>query len=732
MIKSILTVLGCLYLSICHAQIDTAYLHHPPISIQKLKGNITLDGQLNDPSWQSIDTFNYIQFDPTWGIFDSTTFMKVAYDDRYLYVGAQCFGFDSTTNPLVMRNLVRDQWLGDDWFTFHIDAAYDKTTSYCFSIYPLGSRYDFFLSNDNIPLGGSSFDLAYDMIWDAKTNLTDNGWELEMKIPLSNLRFRRSEDGKIYAAISSARSLLSNNSYYTFPALDRNVAGSITKPSIKQPIVFEDLQPKKQLLVTPYLLAGRERQQDDSNEKNASFERQVGLDVRYSLTNSLILDLTVNTDFAQVEVDDQQVNLTRFSLFFPEQRRFFLEQAGLFDLNLGGNSQLFYSRRIGINNGELNPILGGARITGKIGSTEIGALSMQTAKTNNTLSENFSVLRFRQKVINNRSFVGGLFTNRWNEDQNSSALGLDGFVALKNEHYLQVSLASTFDNQTDEIQLLQQSRLFLQFEKRLRAGWNYSLRYNYSGTNFQPEVGFLDRSSFHSTFFSLNYGKFFNGDHPHLRYFKITPVASEQYWNVESGQLETWLGYSSFSTELNSGDNLELTLIGQYESLQDTLSFNDYLFAAPNDYYLPRIFLSYSPAPQWKIPLSTSFSIGKFYGGNIVSFNLNPRFNINKHLNIDFNWQANRISLPNLNPDWLHIMRLKTRLALDLHFSASLGIQYNSSSEDLISTARLRYNFRDGHDLYFVYNEDFRTQSLLETQARSNWQTLLLKYLYTF
>ncbi len=714
------------------------------MSIEESEPDIIIDGVLDEEIWQTLSPFEYIQFRPDWGEADSLTQLFVTFDDQNLYVAAKCYYPEP--EKIVARNLVRDDWKGDDWFTFHIDSYGDKQNAFVFSIYPLGSRLDIATSNDGIELGGSTINGTYDMIWEGESTITDEGWFLEMKIPLSNLRFQPTDDGKILSAISSARTINSENELYVFPPVPQDIQNAIMRPSMKQPVELKGLKPKKQLLITPYLLVGRNQTAVESEGNNdyvqdVEVTREVGLDVRYGISPKLTLDLTYNTDFSQVEADDQVVNLGRFSIFFPEKRRFFQEQAGLYEVDLGGSAQLFYSRNIGIYEGQLIPVLGGGRLNGKVGNWDIGTLFLRTQETNladgeTLFPENFGVTRLRKKVFNNRSFVGFMGTARSRPGFENYATGVDALINLKNDIYLVSSFAYAYDDEAPNARLLDNSRFFVRLQNQVNAGWIYTTTYNYSAPNFNPGVGFVDRANFHNPYFALSHGKFNDRNEGKFQYVKWTLLASDQFWTASNQEFETWYTYSGVEFTNFKGDSFDVTHIRELQNLQDTLYFTNELFAPTDQYFFHYAYLGYYPARQRRFNHWSQLVAGSFYGGKRVALTYAPSFNINKHFNITGRWRVNYLDLRDngSTADWIHVAKLTVEMAANLHLSGSFTFQYNTANNSIFNNARLRYNFRDGHDLYLVYNETFNTdrnrvEPILPVSAQ---QTLALKYLYTF
>lgn len=727
---------------------DTTYLSRPPLVIPKTTEAPILDGLSDEPLWQRVQSFPFVVLEPVYGAPPTEkTELLLTYDDAFLYVAGRCYTTDSSR--IVARNLVRDGWRGDDWMTLHLDSRFDRQNAFVFSVYPLGSRYDMATGNDAVELGSSTFNPAFNMIWEAKTVVNKQGWFFEMKIPLYNLRFRPDADGNVYMGVSSTRAIQSKQEYHQFPAVPRNAIEPIMKPSLKQPVVLRELPRPRLFLLTPYLLAGRERRHlPDAAEtafiKDRKTNIQAGFDAKIGLSSYLTLDVSANPDFAQAEVDDQLINLTRFSLFFPERRLFFQEQAGLFEFNLGGSSQLFYSRRIGINDGQLTPIYGGVRLTGKLSpSLDVGALNMQSAPVNlenglNVPSENFGVLRLRQRVLNSRSFVGTLLTTRTGAGTRNFTAGLDALLNPKGIHYVFVAAAQSV---TDEpvrppVAGLTASRLLLSWETRRIDRIHHKLSYSYSGRDFNPGVGFLDRSNFHSLSGNLAYGKIANNRKGRFQYMRWTLAGFETFVNAQSGRLESQLIQTGWRGTTFRGTQWSGSFLYTYEYLAQTLDFGAGLVIPAGTYSFPAVSLSFVPARFREIQVPVSLTEGRFFNGNRFNFAIRPTVNLGRHWEFQGTYDLSYLRFPEsrlYQP--IHIGRLRMAYALDLHLSANLTLQYNSLSRRMFANARLRYNFRDGHDLYLVLNENFYTERRYNEQLLrplSDQQTWLLKYFYTF
>ncbi|WP_420603343.1 DUF5916 domain-containing protein [Flagellimonas sp.] len=714
-------------------------------SIHGTEKQLDLDGFLNEVLWKDAQSFPFMEWQPDWGTPDSLTTLFITFDDDYLYVGLDAK--DPNPDKIISRNLVRDGWYGDDYFAFQIDPNRTRKNAFIFSIYPSGSRYDDAIYNDNVPLGNAPSTPAYDMIWEGKTQITDNGWQAEYRIPLSNLRFEI-RGGEVLGGISAQRTINYDNKLLVYPEVPQNITGANGKPSLKKPVRFVGLQPKKDLQITPYLLASTQTQfqlsADETEYQENSFnELDVGLDVRYGITPSLTLDLTLNTDFSQVEIDDQVVNLGRVSIFFPERRKFFLQQSGLFDFDLGILSQLFYSRTIGISNGQLTPIIGGAKLTGELGDWDLGFLSLQTEGTtinDNALpTENFSVLRLRRKVFNDRSFIGFMATNRLREDYVNTALGVDGVIDVGNENFIITSLATTLEGENysnANFNLIDNSRFAFQFAKRKRDGWFYRTAYEYSGEDFNPGMGFLLREKHHNVYLGLNHGKFkTNKEKNTFQYRRWMPINSDLYFTTDFNDVLTWYNRSQWSGKFFNNDEISIFGQLQYEFLQSPLVFSREITIPEGDYFFTFFGASYSSGFQraFKIPISAEY--GSFFDGENLEFRVSPEWSINEHFTLEGSWRINYLNFKNRNVDeWINVPQLRLNWAYNLHLSGSMTAQYNSIQDQVFASARLRYNFKDGHNLYVVFNQDYNTGS---TQMgiplpRFNNRLFTLKYLYTF
>lgn len=705
------------------------------INLQELKPE--LDGLLSDSVWQTAHSFPFTEFNPNWGQHDSLTQMYLSFDTRHLYVAIQAH--EPQPEAIVGRSLIRDRWYGDDYLSFHIDPNRSRKRSFIFSVFPEGAKTDIAVSNDAIPLGNATFNDAYDMIWRAQTRLTDSGWVAEMAIPLSNLRLKQAADGTVRAGISGLRSQNYLNKRSTWPRLSRAATNAIESPSLKQEIIFEGMPTRRQLQIAPYLLGGINRNRTSS--LNRSIQREIGLDLRIGISPHLTLDLSYNTDFAQVEIDDQVVNIgNRVNIFLPEKRRFFQEQAGLFDFSLGFLSQLFYSRTIGVSDGQLTPILGGGRLTGEIAGIEVGAMTMRTqalwdGDSLQQAQEQFSVLRLRKKVFNERSFMGFMATHRQRAGYFNTALGMDALLHLPGQHVLIGSVSSTLETESiSTYNWLDHTRASLILSKRKETGLSYHAAYEYSAKQYNPAMGFLLRGQHHNLYTALNYGVFRNTREEGLfSYQRWGWVNSDLYLKPDLSAVITWYNRSSWRGTFFSGDQIAVFGQAQYEFLESPIQYAENLIAEAGTYFFPFAGLSYSPAVQRNIQATLSAEYGGFFAGTRFKMAFSPEINFNKHLNVNLSWETNHIRFPSAR-NWLHILNAKFNWAANIHLSGGAIAQYNAISQRLFFSGRIRYNFRDGHDIYLAFNQAHEEAPNLSGRLLSPFenQSLAIKYIYTF
>ncbi len=718
------------------------------VKIKRITGTVEFDGIPGEAAWQTLDLFALTMHRPNYGTQPSEkSDVRIGYDNGFLWVGASLYMDDASKIFAVTKK--RDEMLFDyDAFGIILDTYNDNENGLAFFTAPTGLRTDFTISNDASgggfgPGGPSDMNYSWNTFWDVKTTRDDNGWYLEMRIPFSSLKFKPENDVATMGLIIS-RNISANNETATYPAIDPKYGFmAVYKPSLAQTSEIEGARPTRPLYVSPYVLGGYSRDWS-LNEEETEYviednpQYNAGIDIKYNINSNLTLDLTANTDFAQVEADDQQVNLTRYSLFFPEKRMFFQERSSLFDFSLGGQSDnLFYSRNIGIAHGEPIRIYGGARLTGRMGKWDMGFLDMQTAEHAETPGENFGVLRMRRQVINSNSYVGGIFTSRlgMNGDQNI-AYGLDGIFRLFGDDYLNVKWSQTYDSKIgNKMNSLDPSFIMVDWQRRSEKGFAYNLNYTYAGKEFNPGVGFIMRGGVQGLNAELMYG-WIPGEKLKLFNYNIN-VRGERFSRLEDGKLESMRISPEFEINTKKGIHGGFSLEFQEEGVLHDFQLSDSIIIHADNYSFTGIQTQLGTSEARMISLRADVNAGQFYDGNRIGFELESNINLSSSLKLTWGYEFNAIRFRERetnNSLNIHSLNMKALYMFSTKLSATLFMQYVNTEDELITNFRLRYNPREGNDFFLVFN-DFRgitdSYSIPERPEFFN-KTIMVKYTHTF
>ncbi len=718
------------------------------LKIKRILAPVEFDGMPEEEAWQALDLFNLTMHKPNFGAQPSEkSEVRIGYDDEFLWVGARLYMQDASKIFAVTKK--RDEELFDyDAFGIILDTYNDNENGLAFFTTPTGLRTDYTISNDAAQNGGgpgmnSAMNTSWNTFWDVKTTRDDNGWYVEMRIPFSSLKFKPRNDIATMGLIIT-RNISSNNERDTYPSIDPKYGFMApNKPSLAGTIAIEGARPKKPVYISPYIIGGISRdwsldEEEIAYVKEDDPEYNAGIDVKYNINSNLTLDLTANTDFAQVEADDQQVNLTRYSLFFPEKRMFFQERSSLFDFSLGGHSDnLFYSRNIGIAGRDLIRIYGGARLTGRMGKWDMGFMNMQTEKHEETPGENFGVLRMRRQVINPNSYVGGIITSRlgMNGEQNI-AYGLDGIFRLFGDDYLNVKWSQTYDSKIgNKLNSFNPSFIMVNWERRSEEGFAYNLNYTYAGQEFNPGVGFVMRKGVQGVNAGMLYG-WIPGEKSKLFNYNIN-VRAERYSRLEDGNLESM--QISPGLEINTKKNFhaEISLEYQEEGVLHNFPIAENIWINAGNYSFLGFEGRFGTSESRILSLGGEIFGGQFYDGNRIGCELESNINFSSSFKLTGGYEFNAIRFPEReinNSLNIHSVNMKALYMFSTKLSATLLTQYVNTEDELITNFRLRYNPREGNDFYLVFN-DFRGISdsySIPERPKFFSKTIMFKYTHTF
>ncbi|MCB1670116.1 MAG: carbohydrate binding family 9 domain-containing protein [Pseudomonadales bacterium] len=689
----------------------------------RLQGNIDLDGNLDEEVYRTIaPVTDFIQQIPTEGAPASEkTEAWVFFDDDNLYVAAR--NYESVPESDWVANEMRrdtSQLRTNDSFSVMLDTFLDRRNGVAFLVTPIGGFSDFAISNEGDRGRGVNFD--WNIVWDSRVSRFDGGWTVEMQIPFRSLRYEPGEQQIWGVQFRRIIRRLNEASYFTelpiSAALGNSLVAGMWRISEAGTLTDLEVPPRNfNIEIKPYALGTVTTNRVTSPPVNNEFDDEVGVDVKFGITNNLTADFTYNTDFAQVEVDERQVNLTRFNLFFPEKREFFLEGRGNFDFTQPRNLDIptmFFSRRIGLERGQIVPIDVGGRLTGKVGDFDIGALSIGTdgSGLNGIDSTRFSVLRVKRDLFS-RSRVGMIVTDRSRSvvgEGSNRLYGIDGQFNFRTDFEV-----STFATRTDTEGLQGDDLSYMaNFEYN---GDRYGLRSGYLVVeeNFNPEIGFKRRNNFKQYEGGVRFSPRISSSDSIRRL--VLEANTESYWSASLNDLETRRHELSFTTEFEEGDDLNFSVIDQFEMLRTPFQIAPNVTLLPGDYDFTSYEASYGWGTQRRFSGTLLLRSGDFWSGkiNAVSFS-GGRIEVSPQLSIEPGYSWNRVKLP--EGDFrteLALTRVTYTISPRMYFSGLL--QYDSSADSLSSNLRFRWEWAPGSELFVVYSDDRDTDPFMNPNS---------------
>ena len=689
-------------------------------------GDIKLDGRLDDTFWSDVTGISdfLVQEPVEGGEPTEKTTVKVAYDENYLYIGA--IFYDSEPDGIKAFKMRKDAPLNtDDRFMWILDTYLDGRNAYFFEINPRGLMGDGLLTIGQ----GRSLNKDWDGIWRPWTYIGDFGWSAEIRIPFHTLNF----DPKTSTwGINFQRTIRRKNEEILWSGHKRNQgiyrpqdAGRLTGlNNISQGLGLE--------LVGYGKAEALKVQNESEGDYNNSQSLDGGLDVNYNITPGLKASLTVNTDFAETEVDDRQINLTRFPIRFPEKRDFFLEGANIFRFAPSSGVYPYFSRKIGLRSGNPIPILYGGRVIGKIGKVEVAAQQVKTRETDNFSSEEFSVIRLKQNFLKESS-IGVLYTRRHTNKgkqfvpplQDRNTLGIDltlnTSTFLKNQN-LQFQAFAVIHN--PELPGEINNNIWDRSARGLRFNfpndpWSGSLSYREFGVSYDPAVGFSRRNSFRRV-------------EPRIRFSPILEKSStirELKWEVSFENLMSlqWkkltqnIRLTPLSIRFESGDEISYQIIRNFERLEydfDILGDNSIVIPVGN-YTNWSHQIELETANYRKIVYGIELKTEGFWSGNRTEYENELIFRPLPGINLNLGYIHSRVNLREGNFK-TNLVRFLGDFDFTPFISFSSNIQYDDISENIGMNNRFKYTITPGSDIYFVYNHNwfnddgkYKTSSML-------------------
>jgi hypothetical protein len=680
----------------------------PTVKAKKLVTPPVIDGEvLLDEVWTAVSVFgDLVQTQPNYGYPASEkTAIRIAYTDDTFYLSVVCY--DKRPQDLVVSDARRDANLDNtDAFIFILDTYRDGQNGFIFGTNSQGVEYDAQVDNEgqgnfnaNRQQGGTigGFNLNWDASWEVQTQVGDFGWSAEFAIPLRTLRFQAGKDW----GINFRRNIRKSNEIVYWAPIP--LGFTLNRLSLAGTLTNMDLRSPGNLKFIPYVLGKLEKDYEQV-ASSLDFSPDVGGDIKYSITPSLTLDVTYNTDFAQVEVDDQQVNLDRFNLFFPEKRPFFLENAGLFTVGSPGEVDLFFSRRIGIGDeGNLVPIIGGARLSGKLNRTNIGLLSMFTEDVDDAGIDknNFSVARVNHE-FKGRTALGAVLINRSSletDNDYNRTVAIDGKLGLGNKARMSGFYARTYDP-NDTIN----AHAFKFQTDYLWNNWEMRAAYTEVGQGFNPEVGFLLRSAFRKPEALVLYR--LRPKNENSKILELRPhVSYRGYWNFDGFQ-ETGFLHLDNHWEFKSGLEVHTGMNLTTEGVVNDFEITDGVTVPAGTYNHTEGQLVLFTNRSKPISINVRSVMGGSFGGSRYLNSGTIRFRQGDNLNLDLTYQNNQIDLPGGDFS-ANIFRSQLSYAFTPSIYLQGLVQNNTVNKLWAVNFRFSWLQRANTGLFIVYNHNF-------------------------
>lgn len=713
-----------------------------------------IDGKLTDEAWALAPVQgNFVQREPDYGQASSEkTEFRVLYDDKTLYFGV--WVWDDDAAGIMASEMKRDAGLNKgDQIKITIDTFHDHRNAFYFSTNPLGAYKD-----ANTVENGRTINYDWNAVWDNKTTVDDKGWYIEIAIPLSQLRFRTAIGESVWG-INLCRILFRKNeeSYWVPFPREWGASGFARVSNAGLLSGLKDLKSRRRVEFVPFVLPTASRDYLSHAEGKAlrhgsgQADAKYGGDFKIGLTNDLTADFTYHTDFAQVEADQEVVNLTRFSLFFPEKRQFFTESAGIFDFGkavagLGGEAAasdpgllaLFYSRRIGLVDGQQIPLIGGGRVTGRIGQFAVGVLNIETEEetlnTRQIANANYTAVRVKRNVLA-KSSIGALVLNSANgvSDYNR-AIGIDAGLVLGRYITLTSLFAKTFSPEAPS------SDVASGFS-RTTAGvvdflwkndkFNYGAQYQDIGARFNAEMGYIPR-------LDIRAGKLRGGWTPRPRWKGVRQLifnGTTDYYENHAGRVDSRT--SEFEAHLQRQDtsSARASVTREYDNLSApfttagaTLPVGAYTWTTAT--------ASYSSNRTRRVFGTVGGDAGGYYNGDRQAIRANLTIQVGKTLLFEPNYTHNRVQLPGRADYSSNVLNFRVSHSFSPDFYLKSFVQYNDDRKTASFNFLWWYHYKPGSDLYVVYNQGWdidlplTSRTVPTSTARVRSRSLAVKMTY--
>jgi hypothetical protein len=684
-----------------------------------------VDGTLNDPLWQSAKPIaEFRQREPHEGEPPTErTEVRILYTRHAVYFGIHCY--DSQPSRIIATELRRDvsQDL-DDHFEILIDSNHNRRGAYVFEINPLGTQSDGLIVEEQGDTNGGDFDRGWDGVWTSEARIASDGWTATIEIPFTTLNFTHSSD--VACGLNLKRFIRGKNEEDLWSAYRRTFG--ITKVSEAGELRgIKDIGSGRLFIVKPYGLA----RYDEQTGLNPQFPLTGGVDIKYGLTSNLVLNLTGNTDFADAEVDLQPFNLTPFKVFIPEKRQFFLENAGIFDFDIGDQDQLFFSRQIGIDpiTGQQVPVNGGAKLTGTFGRTELGVMEVDTRSSGPNPYANYVVARVKESLWAG-SYIGVMGVDKWSgniQDSFNQTGGVDTRLIFFKDWFVDAHMAGT--RSPGDRSGASDVGASLSY----RSNWlDGIVERRKIGPNFNPEVGFIERTASNETYGDLTFKL-----RPKIRgvrelQFESFILHAPDIHNVV--QTQEWQG--TFRADLNNGASTDDDVVDVFtQRITTPLHIYKNVFIPNGLYEFTRHQLTYGSGQDRRFTYNFLERFGGYYGGTLNEFQVRANYRPTSKFSMSASETWDRFRLPLTNGKFSVVLAsLQGNYSFSRFLTFTSLIQMDTSNTKAISAnLRLRYNYRPDSDLYIIYNVGTQFASIAPANPPQVRETrFAVKWTYSF
>ncbi|MDE2804909.1 MAG: DUF5916 domain-containing protein [Gemmatimonadota bacterium] len=696
----------------------TRALDEPTVRAVRTGQPPTIDGVLDEPFWHEIEPVtDFRQRVPVDGAPSSElTELRVAFDDNNLYFAVVLHDSDPSgiRRSILHREGRIDQ---DDNIRIGLDTYHDRRNAYIFEINPFGTQGDALISDESMTLSN----WWWEGVYESEARITDEGWVVEAAIPFTTIRFDDAD--ALEMGILMERTIRRKNEMVYFPHIGQEFSRALSQVSQYATLTgLEGLRRGRYMEVKPFAITGRSAtgQQGEVGGGTETLN-DLGLDFKYSITSNLTLDATLNPDFAQVEADNVQINLTRFGLFFPEKREFFLERAGLFDFGDSRETQVFFSRRIGIT----NDITGGTRLTGQAGPISVGALSLFTDDARDADGRVIagglnSVLRLRADPFP-RTTVGGIFTSLDTDDGASRVVGGDmqfrfggstvrGWMARSSE-------SGSTSSESDGASTGGATAGTFEVDLRndlLSAGGSFAQ----VPVGFNPALGFVRRRDIRTRSGSVAvFPRFEQSDWAR----QLITVVSGDYISGMDGEKQSTFLLSHNMLTFDSGDRMMLNITRRGEVLHQAVRIQGRELV-PGDYVFSGAQVRFNTNDSREFSARGGFSRGGFWGGTGTEVAIGGMWKTGPYLTLSGDYTRNDISLPVEDGDFTtSLYSLTVLAAVSRSLFANALVQYDDVSNQIQANIRINWIHTPGSDLFLVFDTGYLTGDLLDPRTE-RWQ----------